>query len=547
MIDQIHDNLFLVQDYYDTDREIAQSMRFTPAPSELLNYWELSGRNPEVVRDYFQTIGEVSRRDAVSRRVDKVQEVSAAKVDQLLDSEDFRPISPEDFEKLPRTKVKLFQEMFCDEHDRQEFREEDSIRRCIVNPGRITATIIRQIGVSDIEGLKEFFIDGLSPLKENYWRVIRINQGENKGKVLITVAEGGKSFQMFDTLHSAIRSIDHTRESHKGEIGGQIADVRAAIEEVHTLLGKWNSMKNRPERQYELQQTILDQVDTLKGVSNESKKAFKARIFKAADLPLNNPGARRTVLISAKPLLRERIDTIAGVSSYRAEDYTVLLNAFGKEAKMGRRIYDLMQEILTLQKGDPKIIENLHLIKEFARCFKFEPYLSFGEKISIQATSIIAILTNGPEPEHIQYAKETFVRMYSASKLLFIESKFMEFRDRFFGPGKRLGDVSFGSLVAALKWSANELLKKAGGNIKVDDYKPVYKAIYELLGLKPVFGQGRKKFDLLPKGLIPDLERARKSNISVEEKIALLQRVDESLKNFDLIKALREEPEVTQE
>lgn len=509
------------------------------------------------------------------------QEVVRAKIVQLLGNTLFpvrRVKRQQDFNASPRTKPKMVQELFTADTELQAITRDDIaehgetaiIQNIIIDPRRITDTLLRNLGLNEfiptgkklskadrmkmrvgaIPVIKEFLTHAIEPLAygheevqqpedRGYFRLFRITKGKNTGR-MVGVQDNGNGEKLFLTdLHSAFRRIDHIEESYAEEME-KLHRIRQILRDITgRVQSGWSEIRDTVELE-QMKAELFKIVESLKLVKNKHKVKMKENLERCLTFQDKtkrmNPGSRLAILASVNDSIGRRIDESGRILGYLAKDRVRTEDAIAEQANIladfHHRVEQHVDRLVLLhpsKKIDPtarqKIITNLTVQRTQCESFVFEPYVSLARFVIAEIDAIIAILNsdNVNDQGVREQAKKSFIMMYVVSKLLKLEMDLMKLRDEFFAPGQKLENVYVKSLVERVQ-AIHEafFIKKVAPEMRVKEFGEIFGHVYALLhGIKNTAGQSLK-------GGAPEKQR-----------VAALEQINGKLRDFDPYEKLR--------
>lgn len=569
-----------------------QKLQPENSTSEYRQYLDLIGaeespfRMKLVVQDvehvFYDTKGGVRTERGIAREVKTYQEVIRAKVAQLLGNQLFparKTNTKQDFFESSRTKAKTAQELLTAETELQTFTREDIaeygeeavIQNVVVDPRRISDTMLRDFGLleyiptgkklsppdrmrmraSAIPAVKQFLVQGIEPLfyrheelqkpeDQKYFRLFRITQGKNEGLILgIRDNEGEKPF--LTNLHSAFRRVDHIEESYTREMDklNRIQQILTNISE--RVMSGWHEIKGTKEFE-RMKQELCEIVESLQFVKNKHKLKIKTSVarcltFKDKRSRLN-PSSRLAILAPVNKFISQRIDETGRILGYLIKDkvrvgsiimeQANVLADFHHDVEQHKDRLILLKPSKTIDSAaGQKIVTNLTAIKTQCQSFEFEPYLSLAKYVIEEIDAITSVLNSDQPNDQTarEGAKKSFIMIYIVSKLLKLEIDLAGLRDEFFAPGQKLENVYVKSLIERVKAIHEEFLaKKIAPEMRIREFGKIFGQVYELLG-----------------EIKKNAQQSLKRGAPKEQRVEALEQINKRLKAFNPYKKLQEQ------
>lgn len=404
----------------------------------------------------------------MNRRIREAQIVVKSKIAQLTGNaiwSEKGPATPEEWEKSPRTLIKTLIEVLCHPSERMAFNIEELERPGAVNeiiksipidPRRISDNLLESLGlyeyvcetgasrearlarrVEAIPAIREM-LEGIEPvrmtgeedfedLEINYFRMMRIGKGKNRGKILRTKQDGKDKIVYVTDVMRAERSKKKIETNYDKEVE-KLTQINIAIENVHERLGHWSDVKQSGELA-ELKGKLLKVVESLESVRDEDKIDYRDKISRCLTLKDRsgklNPGAMRAALVVTRKFLDRRLKSIGRNRSVFSKDNVVARSIVRDEAKKApmsgfKKIVEAHDGGLIIFRDEPpgteekeRIIGNLRRVQEAAKQVKYEPFLSFAEKLMEQIEKVITALNENRNDS----AKKEFMKAYLVAKI----------------------------------------------------------------------------------------------------------------------------------
>lgn len=501
------------------------------------------------------------------------------------------PASTEDFERSPRTFLKTAQEVLTNPMDRMFFWRSDniseSINDIIIDPRLITNTLLEDLGLSKFipaKGVrKELQIElraeaipeirkMLSHLesirrpgqkqtadeKLNYFRLMRIGEGENKGYVVGTQNIGDHKILFKSDIYSARRRIEHIGKDYDVEVS-VLYRIKENLEKFRDKLEYWK----KPEQRAELEQFrggMLKHVDLLKFVRDDHKREMKLKIMKCMSfddsLGRPNPNVKGNQLTSAIKYMGGRVTNISGISRELGVDGDVVRALIAEQIAPLESFYDtvnalhdrfaiLHKETLSTAEKE-KILGNLENIKVQSKAMIFEPDMSFGAKFIEQIDKTIEALT----VDDLKTGAKEFVKMYLIVKL----KKTQMQMDRVYSQLSLNPDgVEIGPMINRLEGIRKELsMKNVSDEIATKEYDSAYGEVYHLINSlktrlvelkegresEKVIKRSQKIAAKMKKDQVP-LFAMEEKEVTTERKLAVIEVMKERLDEFSFENLVR--------
>jgi hypothetical protein len=312
-----------------------------------------------------------------------------AKINQLFDNLTWSERGPcetdEDFQKSPRTLMKLFQELLVHPSERVVFDQYDgddlnNVEALVIDPQFITDTLLRNLGLNEFTGegwkeangksrisrvdrmeLKAHAVErvremlshlepvGLPPELDSpggrqlrYLRLFRITGGVNEGSVLGTVnidndyvptRSGDVSLYeptkiLFKTdIHAAERRLMHIEAGYKEE-AKKLKFIQTALKSIRSNLRTLMKSGNRGFL-FELRRFLPKIVESLEFVRDTDKEALKRELAECLNVTEYDEVYAR--LGHGVGLVGRRFDSIHKISRYLAHDRQVVRELIAEE------------------------------------------------------------------------------------------------------------------------------------------------------------------------------------------------------------------------
>ncbi len=501
------------------------------------------------------------------------------------------PASEENFKKSPRTFLKTAQEVLSNPMDRMAFDRSDniseSINDIIIDPRLITNTLLEDLGLNKYipaKGLrKELQIElraeaipeirkMLSHLeairrpgqketadeKLNYFRLMRIGEGENKGYVVGTQNIGDHKILFKSDIYSARRRIEHIRKDYDVEVS-VLYRIKENLEKFRDKLEYWK----KPEKRAELEQFrdgMLKHVDLLNFVRDDHKQEMKSKIMKCLtfddSLGRPNPNVKGNQLTSAIKYMGMRAMNISGISREIGVDGNIVRALIAEQIAPLQSFYDTVTELHdrfailhkeSLQPAEKeKILGNLENIKVQSQNMIFEPDMSFGAKFIEQIDKTIAAVSE----DDLKTGAKEFVKMYLIVKLKKTQMQL----DRVYSQLSLNPDgVEIGPMINRLEGIRKELaMKNVADEISTKEYDSAYGEVYHLLNSlktrlvelkegresEKVIKRSQKIAEKMKRDQVPLFEMEEKE-VATERKLAVIEVMKERLDGFSFENLVR--------
>jgi hypothetical protein len=385
------------------------------------------------------------------------------------------------FHKDPRTRLKLLQEVLTPNLVRQSFSREDIkkngheelVQNIVIDPRKITNTMLKSFGlekfiapartsqeekldlkVQAVPAIKDFFSNDVKPLelhhevhqsqaKKSYFRLMFIQNGENKGKILGSQANRGKNF-FLTNIKNASRRIDNISIGYNKEIQN-LTDIQRLIDSIILLMdaSSWESLQKGDQLQT-IYMDIQSLADSLQYVQNFHKTQMLNKIKKSISFVDSkkrmNPSSRMMMLSSVGTNIGKRIDEISKIQGYLKVDHvrlnSVLQNQLSgilhfcnavRKYSNDLRLMDLESDIDTDQLQS--INTQLEVLHQFCLKLDLHPYNLIAEKIIQEIFEIQQVLNNG-YTDRVK-ARDSFLNIYLLAKCIQCDQQLFEISSLF--------------------------------------------------------------------------------------------------------------------
>ena len=411
-----------------------------------------------------------------------------------------------------------------------------------------------------IDAVREFLVDGLEPLKADggsRLRVFRITKGKNRGKVVVSRRIRGGEFCTLELteLHKIGRRVGHIKVNYTEDDIKVLGEIRRMIDSVsRQITDDWDACKPRVA---ELGQQVAGALGQLsEHVTNHDKKTIRERLERCLTMRDKtgkfNPYSRIAILDSVKWFITSRLESVSRISGYTAGDEMLALSHMQDDlaqAQVASEIkfpkwYEDSVEKRGRQPGVgrplppdrvPDAIASLEQTKRVFRGFRFQPYLAVAEKAVIEIDSILARLRPGLESDEVAALtrggfdlegdfddmRRAYIRVFALAKLIEVERRVVNVRNKFFTPGQDLRNVypnqvrrDIVSIFGVLNYD------RIAPEVKVRDYYDAYVSVYTLV---------RE---------MNELAKHACKQIPEEERVETLRQIDTLLKNFSVAEIL---------
>lgn len=459
--------------------------------------------------------------------------------------------SDAEFEAAPRTDLKAFQEILTAGTERMAFRRGEKFvtaRTIIIDPANISNTLLENLGLTEfippkgtkreaqlayrakaippikemLEGLEAFTLSHeLERSKLRYFRLFRVNGGENGGKVLGTQVIGDQKILFLTDLHGAHRRIGHIFKGYDEEIS-VLQAIQSTVRDVDVSIStEWQKTKD-PQRIQEVKDQLKGLVDKLRFVTNAHKKKMKEQIEAAVTMetvytrparrkptlggvmkvvrPAKtivalNPGATRARINTSHLHVGKRIEEITAIKQYLIEDETRVQTYIEGQSRPFTEFYETVNRLheqlkvyrvdrpLT-EKERSKVITNLRSLER--RCsfastpiMMFEPYQTFGAVMVGYIARTTQALEKGEDPVARQEAAEAFTKIYLVTKIQRFYSELQALYTEFFSGNKT---PDFDALIQKISTMDLMLSKKTiAPQVATGDFNKVFGELYHLV------------------------------------------------------------------
>ncbi len=473
-----------------------------------------------------------------------------------------------EFEESPRTFFKTVQEILTQPTERTAIERDDErvesgdLSEVIIDPERITPNLLSALGLDEYIPPKgsrmsrakkmaymaraipeiKVMLESAEPMslpykwhqsQANYFRLMRIGKGKNRGYVIGTQIIRGKKILFKTDLHGAYRRLTHImQESYREEIR-VLTQIQSKIREIHRNLGNW------PMSEEEIKNTreeLMACVDRLKHVTNEHKTEMRERIANAVSLQSErivpakykkmpdgskqctreavkisqfNPGAKRATLVTIPNFIEKRKAEIKAISQHLAKDRVVSDDYIANQQEpfegFYRTVEKLHPRLRVFNLDEPiglserqKIARNLVALREqcnpedsSTRALPLmEPYLSFGEKMVEHIDKTLNLLDSG-ETLEVRYDTATeFMKIYLITKIQHFYIQLQRVYEKHLSPKDlpNFSDVEaemvrLGKLIGQKRVTAEQTLANGKGRIMLQtpEYNEIYHDLYALV------------------------------------------------------------------
>lgn len=464
----------------------------------------------------------------IANRIRQFHERILAKIPQLEGNELFSRLGPAteaEMDAAPRTFSKTAQEVLAAPYEQmvierteiesRQISVRDSINKIIIDnePGYITDTLLRNLGLDEyispkrtnkkakmaryreaIPAIKEM-LNSLEPITRpdegteselNYFRLMRITQGPNKGYVIGTQNINGDKILFKTDLFGAKLRISHIEASHQDEIA-KLKSIEMLVDNVIKHLDRWRELSN--EEVNALTKELINCVDSLEHVLDEDKKDMREKIKLAMRFKdrqsRTNPTVAMMRLQVAKESLGLRLKSIEEIWQYLGKDRMKVAEIRSEEEAP---LASFLHEVETLNsqmnrlsaanidQGDVKttLVHNLEARSREAEKLKYEPHLAMAEKFTAQIDKVIRAL----EDSDLNLAKREFVKIYLIVKIARTTHDLQRVYERITLDPE---SVNIDPLAETLKKQKDTLSKKVlEEDIKVPEYVELFDGIYHL-------------------------------------------------------------------
>lgn len=465
--------------------------------------------------------------------------------------------------KDPRTRLKLLQEVFTPDIALQTFSREDIkkygydalIQKVVIDPRKITNTMLNAFGlnhfiapsgsnqelklsykVQAVPYIKNFFSQNIESLEflqgstlsasqKKYFRLMYINDGENKGKILGTQENRGKRF-FLTNIKDASRRIDNIKMSYTVEIQ-KLIEIQQCIVKIISIVNSysWKDLQNTPTL-FEIYTTIQSIADTLQYVRNNEKKKILHNVERCIDFTDKNqrmnPSSKMMILSPIQKLVEERINKISDIQGYIERDLVrvkaildkqiagifYFCNAVRKHTD-DLRIMDLRTDIEDHDWSDIKI--QLDLLSNFCMQLKLYPYQGIAEKMIKEIEDIKNSFDNDPVDRTA--TRKSFVHIYLLAKCIEFDYNVYQISSQFFYSQETLPKINIVSLEEELQNIVTLFCNKdIASDLLVAEYVVLYEQISNYI--EDVIAECKEIEELT------DVEEKNKAILSVKKKIS---------------------------
>ncbi len=476
--------------------------------------------------------------------------------------------SDKEFEESPRTFFKTVQEILTQPTERIAIEREDKrvesgdLSEVIIDPERITPKLLSALGLDEyippkgsrmsraekmafmaraIPVIKEM-LESAEPMslpykwhesQANYFRLMRIGKGKNRGYVIGTQVIRGKKVLFKTDLHGAYRRLTHImQESYREEIR-VLTQIQSKIREIHRNLGDWPMTAEEIENTRE---ELMACVDRLKHVTNEHKTEMRERIANAVSLESErvvpakyknmpdgskkcvreevkisqfNPGAKRATLVTIPNFIEKRKAEIRSISQHLAKDRVVSDDFIANQQEPFEGFYRTVEKLhpkfkvfnldenLELDERQ-KIARNLVALRQqcnpedsSTRALPLmEPYLSFGEKMVEHIDKTLNLLDKGETLEVRYDTAAEFMKIYLITKIQHFYIQLQRVYEKHLSPKDlpNFSDVEaemgrLAKLIGQKRVTAEQTLANGKGRIMLQtpEYNEIYHDLYALV------------------------------------------------------------------
>lgn len=476
--------------------------------------------------------------------------------------------SDKEFQESPRTFFKTVQEILTQPTERIAIEREDervesgNLSEVIIDPERITPKLLSALGLDEyippkgsrmsrakkmafmaraIPEIKEM-LESAEPMslpynwhesQANYFRLMRIGKGKNRGYVIGTQVIRGKKVLFKTDLHGAYRRLTHImQESYREEIRVLI-QIQSKIREIHRNLANWPMSEEEIENTRE---ELMTCVDRLKHVTNEYKTEMRERIANAVSLQSErvvpakykkmqdgskkcvreevkisqfNPGAKRATLVTIPGFIEKRKAEIRSISQHLAKDRVVSDDYISHQQEPFEDFYATVEKLhpkfrvfnlderLELNERQ-KIARNLATLRQqcnpedsSTRALPLmEPYLSFGEKMVEHIDKTLNLLDQGETLEVRYDTAAEFMKIYLITKIQHFYIQLQRVYEKYLSPKElpNFADVDsemgrLSKLIGQKRVTAEQTLANGKGRIMLQtpEYNEIYHDLYALV------------------------------------------------------------------
>lgn len=277
----------------------------------------------------------------------------------------YHPATEKDWEKIPNSKFKIFQDIFAPPGHRilpkKKYVDYNSIdlNDCIVNPEFVPNKFLTEFGLADLSScpdklsklqvkteskpkIVDFFnhLKPMSPDQDNENKVsnrLLVLEGFDKegaeekhdGKIIIPVSRTSndihrKIIQSFDSIYSAQRRFGHAEGGYELEK----PKIFAVKNRIISILNNVRGLRHTDPEVKTVCDDIRREMDGLKDVKNIHKKGIYDVLQKIQDLKdslgRHNPGSSAATLVTALNKITDRLEDILGVTSTMDMDRGIL-------------------------------------------------------------------------------------------------------------------------------------------------------------------------------------------------------------------------------
>ena len=235
----------------------------------------------------------------------------------------------------------------------------------------------------------------------NYFRLMRISEGINKGYILGTQHIDNQKILFKTDIYAAERRLLNIEASYEDEIK-KLTLIKLQLLDVQKNLKNWNQIKDTSKID-DLKKILIECTDALKHVKNDDKNKLKEKIQECLTFQdstgKKNPTIIRTKLRKAIKYIESRFEKIGYIHSYIGKDKAYVTSILESERLPMRKLINSIEkhkdDLLILkspvklsQIDRDRIINNLESVLDSFSNIRFQPNLAFCEKLKTQVEKV---------------------------------------------------------------------------------------------------------------------------------------------------------------
>ncbi|MEK7171853.1 MAG: hypothetical protein AAB739_02990 [Patescibacteria group bacterium] len=442
---------------------------------------------------------------------------------------DIQGCSAEDFRKVPRTLLKSIEEVLTHSADKipekhrtkQNRMAQDTVLvgDIVVDPAKLSDSFIENLGLGKqlarkgapqaeklkakielIPQIKEM-LKTLEPIplapysQYKTYRLFRITRGSRKGFILGTQEQAGEERMFVTTLPDARRRVNHIEMQYKNE-QEQLTRIAAELDGIDSEIDQnWQDAK-MPERLNKLLADLRGLINELAFVTDGAKQNLLFCVRQAEHwLSVKNKGACRASMNQAKRnrLFENRLRRIPIVSGELQRDKMALNPIIAREHTAVVGFYETVRGQMGARKNQPRLADPdaylkndevsslrkiLHRLAENCHGVRFEPYLTFAEKLVHYFSELEQQLSSLTPDRHTIARK--FVEAFVVSKLAKFYGQLLNIYEQIsLSNGSPLNTAH---LKQELEEAKRELQKRTvAKNIETSEYTPIWQKAVALV------------------------------------------------------------------